>query len=350
VPGDRSPQSGSGLDARARPDRASRPVRPEPSLARVIATTLRLWLRRRVLRVADGNRIGPLRWTAVAALVLIVCGAAGGGAAVAFKTTPPPPRPRHHHVPRITPVQAETAANEQAAAAWIVAQVAPGTNVACDPAMCTALQSAGFRAAGQRTLGNTLPAGPGLVVATSAARAELGSQLTAGAPEIVAGFGTGRAIVEVRVLGGTAAAYRATARAAIAANRKSARKLAGNRRLHLAGTSRSKLLSGLVDARLVVLLGRLVKAHPVYVSAFGNADPGDAWPAELRSVSISRLVRGSGRHRVSDLRAVLQLLHGQRPPYRAIVHEVHGRAGRVTLTVGFPAPSPLPAPRPKTAH
>jgi hypothetical protein len=148
VPGDRSPQSGSGLDARARPDPASRPVRPEPSLARVIATTLRLWLRRRVLRVADGNRIGPLRWTAVAALVLIVCGAAGGGAAVAFKTTPPPPRPRHHHVPRITPLQAETAANEQAAAAWIVAQVAPGTNVACDPAMCTALQSAGFRASG----------------------------------------------------------------------------------------------------------------------------------------------------------------------------------------------------------
>jgi hypothetical protein len=353
VSGDRSPQSGSGLDVTAQPEAgngaAIRPVRPEPSLARVIATTLRLWLRRRVLRVADGNRIGPLRWTAVVAVTLIACAAAGGGAAAALKTTPPIPSHPRHHVQRITPAQAGTTADEQAAAAWIVAQIAPGTAIACDPVMSSVLRRAGLPAARELALSpaSGLPVGPGLVVATSAARAEFGSQLTAAAPEVVASFGRGAQIVEVRVLGWTPAAFRSAARAAIAANKKAAAKLARNRRLHLAGSARAQLLSGLVDERLVVLLGRLVAARPVYVSAFGNADPGDAWPAELRSVSISRLVHGTGRRRVSDVRAVLRLLHGQRPPYRAIVQELHGPAGRVTLTIGFPAPSPLPAPRAK---
>jgi hypothetical protein len=361
VSGDRSSQPGPGVDVPARPDDLAGPAgparrpSPEPSLATVLATTLRLWLRRRVLRVADDARIGALRWTAVTAAVLLVAAAVGGGVAVALvRSRPAPSRSaqaaghQHHHAPPpVTPAQAESTANEQAAAAWIVAQAAPGTTVTCDVAMCTALQTAGFPATQLVMLGpgSTLPpagkAGTaGLVVETAAARADIGSQLPAGAPQVLASFGTTPEQVEVRVIGGTPAGFRAAARAAIATDAKAGRNLARDHQLHLSGTARAQLGSGLVDPRLVYLLGQLVAAKPVYVTGFGNADPGVAWPAELRSVTITGFVRGSGRHRVNILGSVLRLLRGQPARYRAIIQQGTGPGG-VTLTIGFPAPGPL---------
>ncbi len=357
VPGDRSPQSSQGLDAPARPDDlattarpAHRPPPPEPSLARVFATTLWLWLRRRGLRVADDARIGALRWTAAAA-VLIVAGAVGGGVAVALprsRSVPPAAHLNHHAPPRISPAQAASTANERAAAAWIVAQVASGTTVSCDVAMCTALQTAGFPATQLVTLvpGSTLPAASkhsaaGLVVETAAAQEDLGLQLSAGAPQVLASFGKSPELVQVRVIGGTPGAFRAAARAAIAAGAKSARNLARDRRLHLARTARARLGSGLVDPRLVFLLGRIALAYPVYVTGFFNANPGSAWPAEFRAVTITGLVLGSGRHRVSNLGGVLRLLRSQPPRYRAVIQQGSGPGGEVTLTIEFRAPGPL---------
>ncbi len=363
VSGDRSPQPGPGLDVPARPDDVGgpagsagsvrRPPGPEPSLARVIATTLRLWLRRRVLRVADDAPIGALRWTAATAVVLIVAGGVGGGVAVAVarsRSAPPAVhQPRHAPAPpAVSPAQATLAANEQAAAAWIVAQVAAGTIVTCDAAMCTALRTAGYQAAQLVTLpaGSTLPVAsrPGtsdLIIETAAARAYLGRQLPGGAPRVVASFGANPELVQVRVAGSTPAAYRAAVRAAIAADAKGGRSLARNHRLHLAGAARAQLGSGLVDPRLLFLLDKLVAAHPVYVTGFGDADPGLAWPAELRAVTITGLVRGSGRHRVSDLGAVLRLLRSQPARYRAVIRQGSGPGGEVTLTLTVPAPGPL---------
>jgi hypothetical protein len=354
VSGDRSPQPGPGLDLPARPDghadfAGRRPSSPEPSLARVVATTLRLWWRRRVLRVADDARIGALRWTAVAAAGLIVVGAVGGGVAVALPTSRPAPARVHHHAPpRISPAQAAETANERMAAVWIWAQVAAGTTVACDPAMCTALETAGFPAAQVFTLvpGSTLPAagqsgGASLVVETAAAQADVGPQVVTGAPQVLASFGASPELVQVRVVGSTAAAFRVAARSAITADAKNGRSLARNRRLHLGGPARAQLASGLVDPRLEVVLGKLLAAHPVYVVGFGNADPGAGWPAELRAVTITGLVRGAGRHRVSELGAVLRLLHSQPVRYRPTVKQGLGPGGEVTLTIGFPAPGPL---------
>lgn len=335
----------------ARPDdRADaagrRPLPPEPSLARVVATTLRLWWRRRVLRVADDARIGALRWTAVAAAGLI---AVGGGVAVALPTSRPAPARAHHHAPpRISPAEAALAANEQATAIWIVSQVAAGTTVSCDSAMCTALETAGLPVAQVVTLapGSTLPAAgkagrAGLVVETAAAQADVGPQLVTRAPQVLASFGASPELVLVRVIGGTPLAFRVAARSAIVADAKSGRNLARNHRLHLGGPARAQLASGLVDPRLEVLLGKLVAVHPVYVIGFRDADPGAAWPAELRVVTITGLVRGSGRHRVSDLGAVLRLLRSQPARYRGVVQQGLGPGAEVTLTIGFPAPGPL---------
>jgi hypothetical protein len=365
VSGDRSPQPGPGLDVPARPDDsagsddragsagpARRPPSPEPSLARVVATTLRLWLRRRVLRVGDDARIGALRWAALTAVVLIAAAAVGGGVAVALprSRSGPPAAQQHRHAASITPAQAQETANQTAAAGWIVTQVAPRTPVYCDAVMCTALQSAGLPAT-QLVMfapGSTLPAAgnpgagaPGLVVQTAAAQADLGPQLTATAPRVLASFGTSQEMVQVRVIGSTPAAFRTAARVAIAADAKSGRNLARVRRLHLSAAARAQLGSGLVDPRLVFLLGELAAAKPVYVTGFGDADPGIAWPAELRSVTVTGFVRGTGRHRVNVLGAVLRLLHSQPARYRAVLQQATGPGGEVTLTIGFPAPGPL---------
>ncbi len=350
--GDFSP--GSGLEVPARPkgeDDASatirRPGPAEPSLLRVVGTTLRLWLRRRVLRVRDDAGIGALRWTAVTVAVLLVAGAAAGGLAASLTASQPAPiRPRHHAAPapKISIAQAQTTANEQAAAAWIASQVSSGATVGCDPVMCADLQSAGFPARQQATVqpASALPGGGDLVVATAVIRAGFGLQLAAAARQVIATFGTGAQVVQVRVVStGTPAAFRAAAKAAVAADKRLARTLSRARRLHLYGSSRQELLTGLVDRRLMVVLGRLLTAHPVYVAGFGDAGPGASWPSELRAVNIVDLVRGTGKHRVSDLSSVLGLLHRQRSPYRPMVSQKHSPGGRVTLTIEFPAPSPV---------
>jgi hypothetical protein len=351
VPGDVSPLPGSGLKAPAVPQsadstraaaRGSAPA--DPSLAKVVGTTLRLWLRRRVLRVSDGASVGALRWASVSIVILLV---AGGGAALALglsgshrASAGPHSSPRPAAAVRAA--QARAMAAEHAAATWIAGQVAAGAGVGCDPAMCADLQSAGLPAAQAVVIeaGSGLPGIGGLLVVTAAIRDQDGPELAAQASRVIASFGTGAALVQVRsTTTGTAAAYQAALRQAIAASRTAGRALARDGRLRLYGVSRQQLLSGLVDPRLLVVLRRMLAAYPVYVTGFGDAGPGAGWPAQLRSVHLDGLVRGTGKHRVSDLSGVLRLLRGQRAPYRAILRA--GQAGgRVTLTVEFPAPSP----------
>jgi hypothetical protein len=350
VPGDVSPLPGSGLKAPAVSQsaesagaaaRGSAPA--DPSLAKVVGTTLRLWLRRRVLRVSDGASVGVLRWAGVSIVILLV---AGGGAALALGlsgTHRAPARPQPSPRPAAArATQAQVMAAEHAAATWIVGQVAAGTGVGCDPAMCADLQSAGLPAAQQVVIepSSSLPGIGGLLVVTAAIRNQDGPELAAQASRVIASFGTGPALVQVRnTTTGTAAAYQAALRQAIAASRTAGRALARNGRLRLYGASRQQLLSGLVDPRLLVVLKRMLAAYPVYVTGFGDAGPGAGWPAQLRSVHLDGLVRGTGKHRVSDLSGVLRLLRGERAPYRAILRA--GQAGgRVTLTVEFRAPSP----------
>ena len=355
--GEAAPLAGSGVDTSARPedgDRASEPARryvplAEPSLAHVIATTLRLWLRRRVLRVADGASVGALRWTAVAAVIVVLMSAAAGGVAAGLHSHHAAPRPHRHmrgQAPSpVSSAQAATTANEQAAVAWIMSQVAPGTAVACDQGMCGQLQSAGFPAneLGELTPALATPSGsrPALVVSTPATRAAAGSDLALSAPQIIASFGSGSQQVQVRVRGSqTPAAFRTAAQAAIAAAKRSGRNLARNPRLHLLGQSRRELLSGLVDPRLLVVLGKLLAAHRMYLTGFSDGAPG-GWPDELRAVTVVHLFRRVGEHKVSDLGAVLRLIRKQRDSYRPVLREVHQASGAITLTIQFPAPSPV---------
>jgi len=342
VSGDVSPHP--GIDAPGRHDGGDpggrRQGLAEPSLARVLGTTLRLWWRRRVLRVADGARIGAARWTALIVVVLVV---AAAGTAIGVAQARPAPAPRLAVSHRPDPVAVRTAANEQSAAAWVVAQVAPGTVVGCDPGMCVQLQSAGLAATQDAVLqpGGTLPAGA-VVVATPALRASLSAQLTASAAETLASFGAGQEQVQVVLTAvTTTTAFAAAAKHALAASASAGRALDHNARLHMSGALRHVLTGGDVDMRLLVLLQRLLAAHSVHVVGFGDTGPGATWPAQLRSVTIDGFVQGSGKHQVSDLAAVLKLLRSQRAPYRASLQEVPAANGEVTLVIQVPAPSPL---------
>jgi hypothetical protein len=140
---------------------------------------------------------------------------------------------------------------------------------------------------------------------------------------------------------GTAADYLAALRSEVTADAKAGRALAKRKRLHLTPPAQRELVSGHVDPRLLYVLGRLAAARAVYVTGFGDTAPGASPQALLRSLTVGRLVHGSGRHRVSEVASVLRMLHGLPAPYRAVTSEQQLAGGQVVLTIEFPAPSPV---------
>ena len=106
-------------------------------------------------------------------------------------------------------LQAATAARASAAG-WIAGQVSPSAIVACDPAMCAALQASGVAAGRLLALGTSAsdPLGSDLVVATPALRSQFGARLASVyAPVVIASFGSGAARIDIRAVAadGTAA-------------------------------------------------------------------------------------------------------------------------------------------------
>ncbi len=315
--GDISPPGGSWLDAPARPGgqagrtpAVSRPDRGEPSLARVVGTTLRLWWRRRVLRVADGARVGTARWAAIA-VALAVVAAASVTAALAGARPAPPPR---HVAVKPTAVQLQTLADERAAGLWIAAQVPAGTPLACDPGMCGYLASDGVSGylvigSGRLAAGAAVPSGAAFVISTPALRKQAGSQLAAGAPEVIAAFGAGQGRVDVLVPAASRATFLQTVQSQVAASALLGRALARNRRLHIGLALRHELGAGQVDQRLLVMLEHMLATHSVYVAGFGDADPGASWPAQLRSMTINDLIHHQHGRLVSQATADLGVVH-----------------------------------------
>jgi hypothetical protein len=342
VSGDVSPPGGSRLKAPGRPARqpgrgpvVSRADGGEPSLARVFWTTLRLWWRRRVLRVPDGARLGTIRWTAIGTVIALI--AAGCVALVAGTgQTAPPPRPRVAAKP--DPAQLEAVANERAAGQWVAAQVAPDTTVACDPSMCGYLINAG---AGDDVVLGKGSAGisAAMVVSTPALRAQSGSLLADDAPEVIAAFGAGPTHVDVLVATTSAAAFLATAHQAVTASARLGRTLARSKRLHIGPAERRKLTAGQVDKRLLVMLQHMLARHSVYVASFGDADPGASWPAQLRSLTIDDMIHHSHGHLVNQAAADLKVVHALQGAGGVSTQLGTAPGGGPELVIQVPAPS-----------
>ena len=331
-----------------------------PPWSQVIATTLQLWLGRRVRRGRDALA-EPVRrsrrWVGALGLAIVVFAAGaltivlaqhhgGQGGHPASGS-----RGRAHTTGSANPVKLGRAAleaaaqNRQQAAVWIAAQVSHAAIVSCDPVMCQALTKAGFPAGDLLTLGPsaTDPMGSQIVVDTTVLRNQLGSRLpNVYAPAVIAAFGTGASRVDVRVdAPDGAAAYVDLQRADLLARQQDGQQLAGNHSLHLAAPARQAISAGEVDTRLLVTLVALMgQRYPVYVYRFGDAGPGATPGVPMRMMRIAALVQ-RGPHGTSYLHSVVRFLAEQQPPYRASVHVLHLPGAKTVIEIEFSAPSPL---------
>ena len=315
--------------------------RSEPSWPTVIATTIRLWV--------DRHPVAGLKITGWRLLALVACAVLAISAAVAAvvvgttagTTAGSPARPQAASGGSQISVslQAATAARTTAAG-WIAGQVSPSAIIACDPAMCTALQASGVAAGRLLVLGPSAsdPLGSDLVIATPALRSQFGARLAGVyAPVVIASFGSGAARIDIRAVAadGTAAydsALAADRTARIAAGGQ----LIGNHHITTSAAAQAALRAGQVDPRLLTMLAALAAQQPLRILTFGDPSPGASAAVPLRSVELAPAKAGT--QAAARLQSMLSFLQAQRSPFlpatAALVHQS-------ALSVEYAAPSPL---------
>jgi hypothetical protein len=320
------------------PAPAAVPRTREPSWGTVLITTLRLWTRRRLGRI---RRLWPARarWRVllVAALVAVVFVA--GAATVRLSRAGGPGGEAGRQAG--TPALAAAAAARQQAAAWVARQAGADAIVACDPAMCAALQAHGVPAGRLLVLSPARgdPLGSDLVVATPAVRSQFGARLPGVyAPVTLAAFGSGAARIDVRAMAPLgAAAYRAQLITDVRARKEAGALLLRNHRIHVAGAARAALAGGEVDSRLLVTLAALAAIHPLDIAGFGAPGRGASPGVPLRSADVA-----GGPPHPASLPSLMTILRAQRSPYLpSSLKIVRIPARGSVLRIEYPAPSPL---------
>ena len=315
--------------------------RSEPSWPTVIATTIRLWVGRHPVA---GLKITGWRLLALVACAVLAVSAAVAVAAVMVGTTAASPtRPQAQAASAGSQIsvslQAATAARTTAAR-WIAGQVSPSAIVACDPAMCAALQAGGVAAGRLLVLGTSAsdPLGSDLVVATPALRSQFGARLASVyAPVVIASFGSGAAQIDIRAVAadGTAA-YDSALAADRSARIAAGEELIGNHRITMTAAAATVLRAGQVDPRLLAMLAALAAQQRLRILAFGDPSPGASAAIPLRSLELAPA--DAGTQAAARLRTMLSFLQAQRLPFlpttTALVHQS-------ALSIEYAAPSPL---------
>jgi hypothetical protein len=224
------------------------------------------------------------------------------------------------------------------AARWVAQQVNPAAIVACDPEMCSVLQSSGL--SGARLLALPLsatdPLGADVVVATSAVRDQFGDRLdSVYAPQVMASFGSGTDRIDVRAVAPDgAAAFEAGLPTEHATRISAGQQLLRNKNIRASAAAQGDLTAGDVDPRLMTALAALAAQYPVSIASFDDSSPG-APGAPLRGAEVGSAASGT-------LQPMLSFLNAQRSPYlpaRAFL--VPAGRGLYLLSVQYPAPSPL---------
>jgi hypothetical protein len=320
---------------------SSLPAR-EPSWPKVAATTVRLWLARRRSR-KSATAPGGRRANVLSLLALVMAGLAAYAVTSAVLSRHPATSSAVGRSPAA--VGGATAVRTQAAA-WVAGQVSGSAIVACDAAMCAALQAQGLPAPNMVVLraGASDPLGSDVVVATAAVRSQLGSRLGGVyAPVVIASFGSGDARIDVRAVAPDgAAAYQAAFGSDWAARRAAGAQLLRNPRIEASQAARDEIAAGQVDPRLLVTLAALAALHPVQVVDFGDAPPGASAGVPLRAADVAGPRGAPAGSAAAGLRSMRAFLHAQRPPYspdQAAITQLPG--GHPVLRIEFPAPSPL---------
>jgi hypothetical protein len=306
-----------------------------PSWPAVVRTTLRLWLER---RKGSGKRRTlsiVLLGCVVIALVAVIIVRPVLTSAAAQSGKPASSAPPAQNAPGSQADLQAAALARGDAAAWIARQVSADAIVACDPAMCTALEGAGLPAGRLLVLQLSTedPLGSDLIVATAGVRSQFGASLAGVyAPQVIATFGSGATRVDIRsVAPDGAQAFESGISAARAARIAAGRQLLSNKRIRASASVRAVLTAGNADPRLLVLLAALAAQQRLNIMSFGDPSPGAA-TVPLRSVEL-------GAPGVAKL---LAFVRAQRPPYlpaHALLISASG--GRLLLSFDFDAPGPL---------
>jgi hypothetical protein len=335
-------------DGETSPPPGSREHATQASWSRILATTLKLWVLRRVQPFGPGRlgQVAMRRWhLAVLILALAAVGAAAAGFAELSRTAAPagqasgPGDSSAGAAARAgTPAASSPAAAAAAqAAAWVAGQVSSGAIIACDPAICAMLQAQGVNASRLMPMqpGSDYPVSATVVVTSSPMSSRLADEY---APAVIASFGSGQARVGVRATEpGGAAAYQTALRADLAARLSAGAQLLRNRRIQFTGQDAAQLRAGEVDSRLLATLAALSSQYSFRVTAFGDAAPG----VQVLYRAVTVTIGGNG-NRTAELAAALALVTAQDPPYQpahAVI--IHPAAGQPALSIEFAAPSPL---------
>ena len=267
-----------------------------PSWGPVLATTIRLWAARRLHRLRRSRR----------ALLIAICVLALGAAVVVVRFTgtssraarvPASGSAHQSQSPRSGSARLSGGIGtvRSQAAAWIAGQVGSDETVACDPSMCTALGAHGVASSRLLSLQPSASGAPGADVI--AASPSAGAWLSKDAPTLLASFGSGASLIEIRAISpGGAAAYQATLRSDLADRRSAGAQLMHSRRIEVSAQGAGQLKAGEVDSRLLVMLAVLASQHSWQVITFGDASPGvPSTEAPYRQVIIADADGRTGR-------------------------------------------------------
>ena len=316
-----------------------------PSWGPVLATTIRLWAARRLPRLRRSRQalLIAICVLAMGAAAVIVVRLTGTSSRVARVPASGSAHQSHAHQSQLPSGSAGSSGGvgtvRWQAAAWIAGQVGSDETIACDPFMCTALGAHGVASSRLLPLQPSASGAPSadVIVASPSAHARLSED----APMLLASFGSGASLIEVRAISpGGAAAYQATLRSDLADRRSAGAQLMRSRRIEVSAQGAGQLEAGEVDSRLLVMLAVLASQHSWRVITFGDASPGvPSTEAPYRQVIIAD---ADGRGRAVGLAAALAVVRAQYAPYQpAQVTTVRLADGQTGLRIGFAAPSPL---------
>jgi hypothetical protein len=333
------PEAGEPHPGQAEPPPSGQRPAAEPSWGTVLVTTVRLWLRRRLSWTRRSHPGRPRRLVMIVAGLVAAALLAGAAAVALSGRGGPDAGPR-----AAAKALAAAAAARQSAAAWVAGQASTDAIVACDPAMCAALEAHGVPAGRLLTLtpARSDPLGSDLVVATAAVRGRFGARLAGVyAPVTLASFGSGTARIDVRAVAPDgAAAYWAALAADVRARASAGSQLLRNRSIHVSAAARTALADGQVDPRLLLTLAALAHLRPLDVIGFGGPSPGASAGVPLRSVEIAGAAPPGSRHPVA-LHSLMVVMQAQRAPFVPSSLEIVRTPGGAVLRIGYPVPSPL---------
>ena len=135
-----------------------------------------------------------------------------------------------------------------------------------------------------------------MIAASPLSRTGLGQD----APALLASFGSGGSLIEVRAASpGGPASYQAALAADVAARRSAGAQLLHSQRIEFGAQGTAQIQAGQVDSRLLIMLAMLASQRSWQVIAFGDASPGvPLAEAPFRQVIITG-AGGRGRRRAA---------------------------------------------------